>query len=101
MAEIVRNYFTPRWRSDEIACACGWRGDSRAMAMELHEEVTDYACPACECTLLIVSHPDIDQVRQAAAEGNLEAGQQLSIIEEAFAAHGRSGITTPPLEKGD
>lgn len=85
MAEIIRNYFTPRWRSDEISCACGWHGDSRAMAMELHEEVTDYGCPACECTLLIVSHPSIDQVRQAAVEGNLEAIQQLSIIEEALA----------------
>jgi hypothetical protein len=86
MAEIIRNYFTPRWRSDEITCACGWRGDSRAMAMELHEEVTDYACPACECTLLIISHPSIEQVRQAAAEGNPEAAQQLSIIDEALAA---------------
>lgn len=89
MAEIVRNYFAPRWRSDDIACACGWRGDSRAMAMELHEDVTDYACPACECTLLIVSHPNIDQVRQAAAEGNLEALEQLAIVQEALAAHGR------------
>jgi hypothetical protein len=89
MAEIIRNYFTPRWRSDEIACVCGWRGDSRAMAMELHEEVTDYACPACECMLLIVSHPSLDQVRQAATEGNLEASQQLSIIEEALATHGK------------
>ncbi len=101
MAEIIRNYFAPRWRSDAIVCACGWHGDSRAMAMELHEEVTDYACPACECTLLIVSHPSIEQVRQAAAEGNSEASQQLSIIEEALAAHGKPGIATPPLEKGD
>jgi hypothetical protein len=86
MAEIIRNYFTPRWRSDEITCACGWCGDSRAMVMELHEEVTDYACPSCESMLLIVSHPDIEQVRQAAAEGNPEASQQLSIIEEALAS---------------
>jgi len=101
MAVIIRNYFAPRWRSDEIACACGWRGDSRAMAMELHEEVTDYACPDCECTLLIVSHPGIDQVRQAAAEGNLEARQQLSIIEEALAAHSKLANATPPLKKED
>ena len=71
------------------------------MAMELHEEVTDYACPDCECTLLIVSHPGIDQVRQAAAEGNLEARQQLSIIEEALAAHSKLANATPPLKKGD
>lgn len=91
MAEIIRNYFTPRWRSDEITCACGWRGNSRAMVMELHEEVTDYACPVCECMLLIVSHPSIEQVRQAAAEGNVEASQQLALIEEALAAHDKPG----------
>ena len=85
MAVIIRNYFAPRWRSDEIACACGWRGDSRAMAMELHEEVTDYACPACGNLLLIVSHPSLDQVRAAATAGNEEAMAQLTIIEEALA----------------
>jgi hypothetical protein len=55
--------------------------------MELHEEVTDYACPGCENTLLIVSHPDIVQVRQAAADGNLEAQQQLALVEEALGLH--------------
>lgn len=87
MAEIIRNYFTPRWRIDRISCVCGWEGASADMQMELHEEVTDYACPACENTLLIVSHPDIGQVRQAAAEGNLEAQQQLALVEEALAPH--------------
>ncbi|KAF1712951.1 hypothetical protein [Pseudoxanthomonas sacheonensis] len=89
MAEIVRNYFTPGWRTDRIACVCGWDGDPSKMQMELHEEVTDYACPACESTLLIVSHPDIDQVRQAAADGNAEAQQQLALVEEALALHGK------------
>ena len=62
MAEIIRNYFTPRWRTDRLDCVCGWEGASADMQMELHEDVTDYACPACENTLLIVSHPDMDQV---------------------------------------
>ena len=101
MAEMIRNYFTPGWRKDRLHCVCGWEGTSANMQMELHEEVTDYACPACECTLLIVSHPGIDQVRQAAAEGNLEARQQLSIIEEALAAHSKLANATPPLKKGD
>lgn len=85
MAEIVRNYFTPGWRQERMTCACGWQGSTGAMQMELHEEVTDYACPQCENTLLIVSHPDMDQVRQAAVDGNVEAGQQLALIEEALA----------------
>ena len=85
MAEIIRNYFTPGWRSDRLSCICGWEGTSANMQMELHEEVTDYACPACENTLLIVSHPDMQQVQQAAAAGNIEAQQQLDLVEEALA----------------
>ena len=87
MAEIIRNYFTPGWRTDRLHCVCGWKGSSANMAMELHEEVTDYACPACENTLLIVSHPDMEQVQQAAAAGNVEAQQQLALVEEALALH--------------
>ena len=87
MAEIIRNYFTPGWRSDRLSCICGWEGTSANMQMELHEEVTDYACPACENTLLIVSHPDMQQVQQAAASGNVEAQQQLALVEEALALH--------------
>ena len=89
MADIIRNYFTPGWRSDRLSCACGWEGTSTNMQMELHEEVTDYACPACENTLLIVSHPDMQQVQQAAASGNVEAQQQLALVEEALALHGK------------
>lgn len=50
------------------------------MVMELAEDVTEYDCPVCENPLLIVVHPDIDQVQAAAASGNEEAQQQLEII---------------------
>ncbi len=90
MAEIIHNYFTPDWRTRELSCICGWQGESKSMVMELHDEVTDYACPTCGNMLLIVSHPDIAQVRQAAAEGNAEARQQLALIEEALAAQGKA-----------
>ncbi|HEY5971424.1 MAG TPA: hypothetical protein VIT22_05535 [Pseudoxanthomonas sp.] len=89
MAELIHDYFTPGWRTRELPCLCGWRGDSKSMAMDLHDDVTDYACPTCGNMLLIVSHPDIDQVRQAAARGSAEARQQLSLIEEALAAQGK------------
>lgn len=89
MARIVRDYFVADWRSDALICVCGWEGDSAGMVMELHDEVTDYACPVCEATLLIVSHPDLEQVRDAAARGNAEAQQQLALVEEALAAHRR------------
>ncbi|MFT3669242.1 MAG: hypothetical protein QM795_11835 [Pseudoxanthomonas sp.] len=85
MAELVEDYFADGWRERTLACPCGWEGDSRGMAMELHDAVTDYACPTCGNLLLIVSHPDLAQVRQAAAAGNAEAAGQLAIIEEALA----------------
>ena len=90
MAEMIRNYFTPGWRKDRLHCVCGWEGTSANMQMELHEEVTDYTCPACENTLLIVTHPDMQQVQQAAAAGNEEAQQQLALVEEALALHRKS-----------
>lgn len=84
MAEILHDYFASGWRSRVLDCACGWQGDTKSMAMELHDEVTDYACPQCANLLLIVTHPSLEQVRQAAAEGNQEAQQQLAIVEEAL-----------------
>lgn len=44
MAELLNDYFTPGWRERRHECACNWQGDSRAMQMDLHDEVTDYAC---------------------------------------------------------
>lgn len=89
MAEIIHNYFAADWRLGTHTCPCGWSGDTRAMVMHLHEEVTDYACPTCESTVLIVNHPDLEQVREAASHGNVEAQQQLALVEEALAAHRR------------
>lgn len=84
MATTVDNYFQPGWRDQVHVCAaCEWQGSSRAMVMELHEDLTEYDCPACENPLLMVMHPDIEQVRAAAAAGNVEAQQQLDIIASA------------------
>lgn len=84
MAELIPSYFTADWRSRSLSCPCGWEGDSRAMAMELHDQVTDYACPQCGNLLLIVPHPTLDDVRQAAAAGHPEAIEQLAIIQDAL-----------------
>jgi DNA-directed RNA polymerase subunit RPC12/RpoP len=84
MSELIPSYFTADWRTRSLACPCGWEGDSRAMAMELHDQVTDYACPQCGNLLMIVPHPSLDDVRQAAAEGHPEAIEQLAIIQDAL-----------------
>ena len=83
MAEVIEDYFCSGWRERALDCPCGWQGQSREMRMELQETVTDYACPRCEATLLIVAHPDLARVRRAAADGNEEARMQLEIVEEA------------------
>lgn len=83
MAELIKDYYSAGWRELVLTCeACQWRGDSRGMVMELHNDVTDYACPACENMLLIVTHPSLEQVHAAAAAGNAEALQQVALMEE-------------------
>ena len=81
MGTTVENYFPPGWRERLHTCAAGgWKGNARAMVMELDEDATEYDCPVCENPLLVVMHPDMAQVQAAAAEGNAEAQEQLEII---------------------
>jgi hypothetical protein len=83
MPELVGDYFQPGWRTRSIECtACEWRGDSRAMTLEPHAEQSEYLCPQCEDILLVVRHPDIEQVRAAAADGHPEAVEQLTLLQE-------------------
>lgn len=83
MARMLE-YFAPGWRSESHDCGCGWRGNADAMTLEPYEDVSDYSCPGCGNLLLIVPHPDMEQVQRAAAEGNTEAQQQLALVEEAL-----------------
>lgn len=86
MITTVHDYYQPGWRDQNHCCsACNWQGTSRQMEMELHDEQTEYSCPQCECPLLVVQHPDLQQVQAAAAAGNAEAQQQLDIL--AMAPH--------------
>ena len=88
MTTTIDDYFLPGWRQATHACpACQWSGDSRQMEMELFDEQTEYSCPQCELPLLLVVHPDLAQIRQAAAAGHPEAIEQLQMLE----AFGRRG----------
>jgi predicted RNA-binding Zn-ribbon protein involved in translation (DUF1610 family) len=83
MAELVANFYEPGWRSRRYECdACQWRGDSRQMSLEPHEDQSEYSCPQCEDILIIVRHPSLDQVQEAAAQGHPEAVEQLALLEE-------------------
>ena len=84
MTITVSDYYQNGWREDLHNCpACEWKGSSRQMEMELHDEQTEYACPHCEFLLLVVMHPDLAQMQTAAAAGNTEAQEQLAILASA------------------
>ncbi|GAB3507080.1 hypothetical protein [Pseudoxanthomonas daejeonensis] len=82
MSELVNDYFQPGWRTRTVECAaCEWRGDSRDMTLEPHEDFSEYLCPRCEDIMLVVRHPDLAQVRAAAAAGHAEAQEQLALLQ--------------------
>ena len=81
MAQVVDNAYAPGWRDADTACeACGWHGSVAAMRMEPDRDATDYACPGCGTLLLIVAHPTLEQVRTAAASGDVDAAEQLALL---------------------
>ncbi|KAF1692497.1 hypothetical protein [Pseudoxanthomonas koreensis] len=83
MPELVDDYFLPGWRTRTHECAaCEWRGDSRAMQLQPHEDLSEYLCPRCEDIVLVVRHPDLERVRAAAADGHPEAIEQLALLQE-------------------
>lgn len=87
MITTIENYYAPLWREHEHTCAaCDWQGKAAAMAMDAHREQSEYSCPHCECLLLVVVHPDLAQVQDAAAAGHPEALEQLALL-DAFHAH--------------
>ncbi len=63
MAEIA-NYFDD-WKAGHYNCAnCGWVGLGSALeAGELFADLTEFGCPACRATLLLVQHPTLEEWR--------------------------------------
>ncbi|MFQ5699334.1 MAG: hypothetical protein ACE5IL_13750 [Myxococcota bacterium] len=61
MAEVFR-FREQGWRSDLFRCACGWEGRTDEMAIDCATDVSDYSCPRCDCMLVIVGHPTLDEL---------------------------------------
>ncbi|HBZ46292.1 MAG TPA: hypothetical protein DEO93_03070 [Stenotrophomonas sp.] len=81
MALTLDNYFAAGWRDQTHTCpACEWKGTSREMSMELHEDEAEFDCPRCENPILLVVHPSLAQVQAAADAGHPEAIEQLDIL---------------------
>lgn len=85
MTLTIDNYFAKGWRQATHTCAaCEWRGPLGALDLEPHRDQSEYSCPQCECLVVVVAHPDMEQVKAAAASGHPEAMEQLALL-DAFA----------------
>jgi hypothetical protein len=73
-----------------LACrSCGWRGTMREGSREFYSELFDVSCPRCDTMLLIVPYPTPDEIRQAAAAGDVRALEELANLERAEGSRAR------------
>jgi hypothetical protein len=92
------DYYDEIWRTEELVCACGWRGKSAAASSEHFRALCEYSCPVCYASLLLVSHPTADDIRSAAARGNTEAQGELETlirVERRHERHERTMLKSP------
>lgn len=72
------------WRNAILTCpVCGWQGRWEQANVNHYSELMDAECPKCESAapmLAIVSYATAAETKQAAAEGNAEAGRELGAI---------------------
>lgn len=71
-------------------CRCGWQGNFREMDHGWFEEVLDGSCPVCDTMLAIRSFATEAEVREAAANGNAQAVEQLASLESRKPEEGAS-----------
>ena len=70
----IFEYFDTGWRQESFACVeCGWSGRVDDMSLDLFQDLTEHSCSRCFEIMVPVSHPTLDQIREAAAAGDQEA----------------------------
>ena len=70
------------WQRRQLLCTCGWSGVPEQSTADYDSEyLTEYDCPQCQRSLLLVSYPTADQVKEAAAGGHAAAIKQLAVVE--------------------
>src|SRR5579864_1930363 len=83
MAAIQFKYYDD-WRNAILTCpVCGWQGRWEQANVNHYSELMDAECPKCEShppMLAIVSYATAAETKQAATEGNAEAGRELGPI---------------------
>lgn len=76
------------WRNTAYSCTeCGWAGSGSALKVgEVFDALAEFGCPACRHTLLLVSHPTIQESR---ANWDRLTDQQRRQVEEIEAVRER------------
>ena len=58
-------------------CDCGWTGVGRDLAVEPFRDLFEIHCPRCDRKFATISYPDQVETAEAAAQGNVEAIDEL------------------------
>ena len=70
------------WQQEIFTCAeCGWTGTVGFEDLEVGDVAAIIECPMCYKSLGVVLYPDLEETREAAAQGNEKAIEALSDFE--------------------
>src|SRR5262245_6893491 len=73
-ARVLTNFYAEYSNEMELVCpVCGWIGLAKDAESEEYKDLFDVLCPKCSKMLLVVPYPTIQQTKEAATAGNLEA----------------------------
>jgi len=76
-ARVLDNYYTEFSEEMPLVCpSCNWTGGD----MGEYKDLFDVRCPKCSKMLLVVPFPTGEQVKEAAAAGNVEAINALPLV---------------------
>ena len=77
-ARVLVNYYKEFSEEMPLVCPkCHWTGAAKDGDRGEHKDVFDVSCPKCSKMLLVVPFPTGEQVREAAAAGNVDAMNTL------------------------
>lgn len=66
------------WRKETWTCrGCGWTGPEKEASVEIFAELMELNCPQCDGRLAVISFPTLQQIKNAADDGNEEAQRML------------------------
>ena len=80
-ARVLDNYYTEFSEEMPLVCpSCHWTGAAKDGDRGEYKDLFDVRCPKCSKMLLVVPFPTGEQVKEAAAAGNVEAINALPLV---------------------